>query len=116
MKIFLLEDNNVFIDKFTEFAVDKLGYSITVSNSILKYEFIEADIYLIDLQIGNDYSWDVIKDIKSKTDKQVIMFTHHTDNNLLKKWIESWADSYFCKTERDSYSSHLAVFEYISKK
>jgi len=106
--IYLLEDNKIFIRSFKKWIAKK-EIECTIHKSKEEYKFIEADYYLVDLQLEKSYSFDIIRDIRSNTKAPIAMFTHHTDNDLLKKAIDSGANYYFCKTDTQLYSIHLEL-------
>jgi len=115
MEIFLLENNEIFISQFSKF-VKKNWYDIIVCKSIRDFSFSEYDLYLIDLQLWDWFSFDVIKEISLKTSKPIAMFTHHTDKVVLEKWISAGANYYFPKMEIDMYSIHLKILWNIKSK
>lgn len=111
MHFYLLEDDNNYIGNFTRFA-EKKWHSVTAQNSIDIFSFIEADVYLLDLQLWPDiYSYDIIKEIRNKTHKPIAMLTNHVDHRLLVRGIECWADYFFSKIDKDHYSIHFLVLE-----
>ena len=106
--IYILENNSDFINALGKW-LNKRNIEYVVHTSQEDYKFIDAKYYLIDLQLENWYSFDIIKDIRSRTKSPIAMFTHHTEHNLLRKGIESWANYYFCKDDVNLYSIHLEI-------
>lgn len=114
MKIFLLEDNEIFTREFIKLVL-KHWHSIDVCRTLEKYSFQKADIYLIDLQIWSEFSFDIIKDIRSKTNAPIAMMTHHDNIKYLNKWAEFWANYYIDKYEINKYWFHLKILENNAK-
>ena len=115
MKISILEDNKVYLKKLKSFLEDRWHKVITY-NTIEKFEFIESDIYLVDLQIGKEMSFDLIKDIRYNTNSMIIIISHHTKPSILRKGIEYGADYYFNKMNIDQYSLQFEIIENLSKR
>lgn len=114
MKIYLLEDNKVFRNKYKKF-VKSQGYEIIVCESLEDFEYIDCDLYLIDLQLWKEYSYDVIKQLRKNTNKLIVMFTHHNDADILRRGFEAWADLFQYKMEYTLYWLHLDMYKKFCK-
>lgn len=92
----------VVIENYKELAetiakkLQRNGFEVESFSSIIDYEHIEADLYLMDLKMET-YAFDLIKHIRDKTDKPIVMFSWHTEPPLVLKSLELWADIYMCK-------------------
>lgn len=116
MNIFLLEDNLIFIKEFKKFA-SKSWHNLHICHDIDEFEFKECDVYLVDLQIWNNlYSYDVIRKIRKQTDKEIVLFTHHEDPDLITHWLEAWADDYIYKFQYQLYWVRLKILEHRLRK
>jgi GR25 family glycosyltransferase involved in LPS biosynthesis len=111
MKIYLLEDDIVFTNKFEELC-KKLWHELTVCHTIESFEFQDYDVYLIDISFWkNVFSYDVIKNIRSKTNKTIAAFTQHEAPDILERSIDAWANYYIYKFQYNLYWMHLRILE-----
>lgn len=110
MKIYLLEDNTIFTREFCKLLKRKEIEYITC-DSVGLYKFEKVDYYMIDLQIGSEMSYDVIKDIRSKTNKHIVLISHHNDRKKIKRAIECWVTYMIPKYEYELYWTHIDMIE-----
>lgn len=106
MKVYLLEDNTVFTKQFCKLLKRKDIEYITCG-AIELYKFEKVDFYLIDLQIGSEMSYEVIKDIRSKTNKPIALISHHTDRNKIKRAVNCGINYMIPKMDYELYWIHL---------
>lgn len=106
MKIYLLEDNEVFIKQFCKLLKRKNIEYITCSCMDL-YKYEKADIYIIDLQVWSEMSYRAIKDIRSKTNNPIALLTHHTDRDKIKMAVDNGVSYIISKFDYQLYWIHL---------
>lgn len=106
MKIYLLEDNTVFTREFCK-LLDKKWIWYDTCSSVCLYKYKEYDAYLIDLQVGSEMSYDVIADIKKRTDKPIVLISHHTDREKIQQAVDNGVSYIISKYDYQLYGIHL---------
>lgn len=113
MKIYLLEDNLIFAWEFLKRAA-RLWYRVSTCYNINDYVFESADLYIIDIQIWNNYSYEIIKRIRNETDRKIIALTHHYWNSEVEnKAREAWANYIMDKMDHSNYFTRIETLLWI---
>lgn len=117
--ITLIEDEVLLAQRLAK-KLEREWYNTTVFNSIASFKFIDSDLYLVDLQLEHK-AFDLIKEIRSKSDAPIIIFTGHWDTSMILKGIESGADCYMLKSVTPleflwRVRALLRVYKRLSKK
>lgn len=118
MKAYILEDNELYLKHLIRF-LEKRWYDIVSETSLGNYKFVEADIYLIDLQVWDslkeDLSIPCIEDIRKNTDALIVLVTHHLHTEMwieiVTRWLKAWANDILDKMDINLYSVKFWIFE-----
>lgn len=103
MKILIIEDNNIDITILKNILKDSnsvcIDYSkLSEGKEYFKYNRLDIDIVLLDLNLPDSNRDNTIESIKYFNDKPVIVFTGENDIEIQLMCLEKGADDYVCKT------------------
>jgi len=90
MKVCLLEDNHLLSQSICK-KFKRNDIECIVFSSIASYHFIEADVYIFDIMLEAK-SYNLIQEIRGKTDKPFVIYTSYSNIEYLKITYDRWAD------------------------
>lgn len=91
--IVLIEDNKVFSENLIK-KLNKKGINeIHLFESIKSYIHIKADLYIIDIRLEKN-SFELMEEIRKKTWKLIVAFSHYTSQEYIIKALDHGADLY----------------------
>lgn len=86
-KISIIE-NNWILRTHLVAKLEKSGFEIV---------WTDADVYIMDLWLDDWLCWDLIKNIRSKTDALIIVYSWYSNMDYKKKALLLWCDRYISK-------------------
>jgi len=95
MKVCLVEDNNV-LNKAIYKKLERNDIECVIFNSISSFHYVDADVYVFDIMLEKK-SYDLIKELREKTDKPIMVYTSYSHIEYLNHTYESWADLFIWK-------------------
>lgn len=93
INIILLDDNKSFTDILWR-KISKEWFNVICFNSIWDFDFeLNVWLYIIDLKLEK-FTFDLIKKLRSRTDKPIMILSWYSNQDFKIKSFESWADCY----------------------
>ncbi|HMQ53265.1 MAG TPA: response regulator transcription factor [Anaerolineae bacterium] len=100
--VVLLIDDDVYIHRIIERALDKTEFSLEVANSgyqgLRKAYYVEPRVILLDVMMPEMDGWETFKRLREICDTPIIIFTTLSQQECILEGLNMGADDYVTKT------------------